>query len=103
MLPPFSPIGFAARWSVADGAGSSSSTVRVTGSGSATPLPPVTRAATSSRLSGPSSELSTPVMVTVPVLSIAPAAIVSRGSELRLMSASCAGSTGVTAIKAVVA
>ena len=42
-------------------------------------------------------------MVTVPVLSVAPAAIVNRAFELSVMSVDCAGSTGVTVIRAMVA
>ena len=74
--PPSSSIDDEPRTS--DGvAVSSSVSVRVWSGGAATPWPPATVAETVISLSGASTELSTAVMVTVPVLVVAPAAMVS--------------------------
>ena len=59
------------------GVSSSSAMVRVWSEGAATPLPPAAVAETVTCLSGASTSLSTAVMVTVPVLVVAPAAMVS--------------------------
>ena len=56
---------------------SSSVIVSVRFAGAATPLPPVTVALTVTSLSGASTVLSRAVMLTVPVLVVAPTAIVN--------------------------
>ena len=75
--PPFSEIDDEDRTSVTEGAASSSRIVSVTLAGAATPLFPLTVADTVTCLSGASVELLTAVTVTVPVLVVAPAAMVS--------------------------
>ena len=73
---------------------SSSVIVSVLSAGAATPFPPVTEPDTVTSLSGASTALSTAVKVTVPVLVVWPAAIVSV-VPLCLKSPDTAGGTGV--------
>ena len=77
LTPPFSVTedGVSTRLTV--GAASSSVIVSVWPGGADTPLPPVAEPETVTVLSGASTMLSTAVTVTVPVLVVAPAAIVS--------------------------
>ena len=77
VVPPFSAIALSATASVTPGAASSSSIVSVTLAGAAIPLSPLTAAVTVTSLSGASAVLSTAVTVTVPVLLVAPAAMLS--------------------------
>ena len=77
VVPPFSAIALSATASVTPGAASSSSIVSVTLAGAAIPLSPLTAAVTVTSLSGASTASSTAVTVTVPVLLVAPAAMLS--------------------------
>ena len=82
---------------------SSSVIVRVLSDGPATPLPPETVAETVTFLSGPSTVLFTAVIVTAPVLVVAPAAMVSVLLVLRLKSEDVAGETAVAETVSVTA
>ena len=73
--------------SVMPGVSSSSLIVRVTGSGLATPWPPLAVAATSMAASGASTALSLAVTVTAPVLAVWPAAMVSLALPLSVAGA----------------
>ena len=77
LLPPSSPIVEGVSVSDTAGVASSSVIVSVCGAGAATPRPPDTVADTVTDLSGASTWLFTAVMVTVPVLPVEPAEIVS--------------------------
>ena len=76
------------------GAPSSSVTVRVRLEGAITPRRPLTAADTVTDLSGSSTPLSTPVMVTVPVLLVEPGAMVRILLEEMAKSPATAGDTG---------
>ena len=78
--------------SVTSGPTSSSSMVRVTGSGAATPAWPATAAVTRTCLSPRKESSSTPAMVTLPVLAVCPAAMISE-FPLCANSVSSAGGT----------
>ena len=86
VVPPFSLIALSASANVTPGAASSSSIVSVFDAGAATPLSPLTAAVTVTSLSGASTVSSTAVTVTVPVLLVAPAAMLSVFSLDRLKS-----------------
>ena len=83
------------------GASSSSVIVSVASAGFATP-PPLAVAETVTVLFGASTSLSTAVMVTVPVLEVAPAAMV-RVVPLRVKSLAIAGDTAAAATVRVTA
>ena len=92
---PFSEIddGLSTRFTV--GVASSSVIVRVWLDGADTPLPPVTVADTVTDLSGASTPLFTALILTVRVLVVAPAAIVSVSFALSVKSEATAGETAV--------
>ena len=75
--PPASAMDARDSASRAVGVASSSARVSVRLAGSATPLPPVAAPVTVTRLSGESTALSLAVIVTVPALAVALAAMVS--------------------------
>ena len=93
VAPAFSLMEEALRARETVGVSSSSVIVSVWSDGAATPLPPATVAETVTCLSGASTELSTAVIVTVPVLVVEPAAMVRLLSVLRLKSPETAGET----------
>ena len=96
-MPPFSEIEFADRNSATTGNVSSSSSVRVRLDGAATtPRPPETaaRTVTFRSSSGACTWLSTPVIVTVPVLVVAPAAMVRVFAALSVKSPAAASAAG---------
>ena len=77
------------------GAESSSRMVSVWPEGALTPSPPLTAADTVTDLSGASTSLFTPVMVTAPLLLVAPAAMVKVSLEEMVKSPLAAGGTGL--------
>ena len=91
--PPFSPMDSGSSASVTFGAGSSSAIESITSSGSVTPRELVAAADTVTLLSGASSSSSSAVIVTVPVLDVEPAAIVSVLFDETVKLASVAGDT----------
>ena len=93
-VPPFSPMEDELRSRVTVGAASSSVMVRVWLKGALTPSPPLTAADTVTDLSGASTLLSTPVMVTAPVLLVDPAAMVRVLLDAMVKSPLTAGDTG---------
>ena len=101
LTPPFSamPAGFSTR--VTAGAPSSSVMVTVRGAGAATPRPPATAPVTRTILFGPSQVSSRAVMVTLPVLVVLPAAMVSSVLP-SVKSAAVAGACATAAIVTVV-
>ena len=103
LTPPFSAIATGSSRRVIDGTPSSSLTVSVRAAGSTMPLPPVTAAPTMNVLSGSSMALGTAVIVTVPVLTVARAAMTRTVVAPRSTSPAAAGETGVTDTVAVVA
>ena len=95
--PPSSPMSSAPSASVTAGTASSSMMASCSAGGAVAPLPPVTVAVTSTALSGACTSLFTEVMVTVPVLSVWPAVMVSPTFAPRLKSLACAGATAAAA------
>ena len=93
LTPWFSEISSGERTSVTVGAPSSSVIVRVFEAGAARPVNPLTVAEIVTSLFGASSSLSTPVTVTVSVLSVAPLAMVNSRTALSSKSPSTAGDT----------
>ena len=93
LTPAFSVMDAGVSSSVTLGVPSSSVIVSVLDAGAAIPAGPVTVAETVVSLSGESMVLFTPVTVTVPVLSLAPSAIVNTRFELRSKSPATAGET----------
>ena len=92
---PFSEIEAGLSTRVTVGVASSSVIVRVRLDGADTPRPPVAVADTVTDLSGASTALFTALILTVRVLVVAPAAIVSVSFELSVKSAATAGDTAV--------
>ena len=92
---PFSEIESALKTRVTVGVASSSVIVRVLSAGFATPRPPDAVADTVTDLSGASTALFTALILTVPVLVVAPAAIVSVSFVLSVKSEATAGDTAV--------
>ena len=90
---PFSPIEAGLNTSVTVGVASSSVIVRVWSAGATTPRPPEAVADTVTDLSGASTALFTALILTVRVLVVAPAAIVSVSFVLSEKSAATAGDT----------
>ena len=84
--PPFSEIDEEERTSDAIVAPSSSRMARATSGGSAAPRPPDAAPETVTRLSAESTLLSAATIVTVPVLAVRPAAMISTASALRVKS-----------------
>ena len=101
--PSFSPIDEVPSTSDTVGVSSSSVIVRVSSVGFATPLPPAAVAETVTCFSGASTSLSTAVIVTVPVLAVSPAAMVSVVLSLSVKSSATAGSTGAAETVSVTA
>ena len=99
--PPASATDPGASTSVAVGRASSSASVSVAFAGAAIPLPPVAVPEMVTRLSGESTALSAAVIVTVPVLAVAFAAMVSVVSPLRLKSPSTAPDAATAAAATV--
>ena len=95
LMPPFSPMDASSSARVTSGSASSSVIVSVRDAGGANPLPPVTDAVTWTVLFGASTSLLTAVTITVPVLSVCPAVIVSFRLPLNVKSLATAGSTAV--------
>ena len=95
--PRASPIAAAPSASITAGIASSSMMASCSAAGAVAPLPPVTVAVTSTSLFAACTSLFTEVMVTVPVLSVWPAVMVSPTLALRLKSLACAGATGAAA------
>ena len=93
VAPAFSLMEEALRARETVGVSSSSVIVSVWSEGAAAPLPPATVAETVTSLSGASTSLSTAVIVTVPVLVVAPAAMV-RVVPACVKSPDTAGDTG---------
>ena len=85
--PPVSETDDGVSAKVTVGSASSSAMVSVASAGSATPLPPVTAPEIVTVLSGEFAPLAAAVTVTVPVLVVAPAAMVSVAAALRMKSA----------------
>ena len=92
---PFSPIEAGLNTRVTVGVASSSVIVNVWLEGADTPLPPVAVADTVTDLSGASTALFTALILTVRVLVVAPAAIVSVSFALSVKSEATAGDTAV--------
>ena len=100
--PPFSEIDVGSSFSVTSGVSSSSSIVSVCAAGSATPRPPAATPAISTVLSGASTSLLSAAIVTVPVLFVSPASILSV-VPVRSKSAATAGELGVAVTVTVTA
>ena len=100
--PPCSPMVSADSFSAAVGVGSSSAIVSGVAAGAATPLPPLTRAATCSVLSGASTASSTAVIFTSPPLAVCPAAMVSTRFAPSVKSSTVAGGSGAAVTHRVV-